>query len=933
MQIKTAWITIILLGLYLNILAQPSAKESTTLRPGLPDQKIETALDSFNRKLTPEKLFLHTDKTNYTTEDTIWIKGYLLNGINHKYSTISGLVYVEVISDSLKIVKSISMPVAIGLLWGQIALDAESYPEGFYTIRAYTNWMQNFGDQYFFKKRIYIARASDEHWLIKKQQQVMYSAEKQTLNFGLQITDFNKKNYGLKELKWKVTENDKTLVKGNSQTKVDGSIQDEFIIPEKRKGVLKLVIEENSKSGQRAVIPLILNRPENTDVQFMPEGGHLVANLPAKLAFKALGEDGLGVNISGKIMDSQNKEIMEFHSDYKGMGTLDFIPLAGQTYKAKVNLPDGKTKTFALPNVKVSGTVLQVNTPFNNNFLKVSVRLTEDLLSSRPFTLLGLVNGKCYCSERFTPKNKNVVYMLDKRNFPAGIVHFLLFNENNQPLNERLSFIDQQDRLSIEIGTPKTTYSLKDSIPLALKISNKRGEPIAGSFSLAVTDDTQVPVDSLADNIFSNVFLSAELKGSIESPGYYFMNTPESAGALDLLLLTQGWVAYNWDEILKPVGKPPFLAQPEFNVSGTVTNLTNKPVAAANMLLTSSSKFHIMKDTVTNKDGRFTFRNFPPVDTISFFIQARNKRGGTLGLAVEVDKFKSAPVKGYSGISVMPWYVSTDTTLLHLIKSKNEQKTQLAKITGTSMLNEVVVKAKKVIKNSKNLNGPGEADQVIDEAEIAKAVEFKLTNYLLQNVKKLRIGKIPGKDDQKFFIENEGVRFIIDGVDLDRFYEGSAPYEYYEYITTHLNLIEKDDLLGIEVISSSKNVIRYDMSFIRSNEPNPPVVYIEITTRSGNGVFSKSVAGMALYRPMPLTAPKQFYRPRYTPANINDKTADFRSTIHWQPHLYTDTSGSGFTSFYAAEKPGTYTVIVQGSNMNGLFGYKTFKLNIGNSPK
>ena len=931
MQIKNAWIIIILLGLYLNIVAQPSAKEFSGISNKT--QKIETAIDSFNKKLPPEKLFLHTDKSYYTTEDTIWIKGYLLNGFNHKRSSISGLVYVEIISDSLKTVKSISMPVVIGLLWGQVVLDAENYPEGFYTIRAYTNWMQNLGDHYFFKKRIYVARTNNEHWLIKKQQQVMHSAEKQTLNFGLQITDLNKKNYGFKDLKWKVTEDDKTLVKGSSQTKVDGSFQDEFIIPEKRKGALKLVIEENSKGGQRAVIPLILNRPENIDVQFMPEGGHLVANLSAKLAFKALGEDGLGVNISGKIMDGQNKEIKTFSSDYKGMGAVDFIPLAGQTYRASINLPDGKTKICNLPNVEVSGTVLQVNNPSNGDLLKVSVQFTEDLLSSQAFTLLGLVNGKCYYAERFKPSSKRVAYMLDKGSFPAGIVHFLLFNENNQPLNERLAFFGLQDRLAIDISTPKPTYALKDRIPLTLKISNKQGGSLVGSFSVAVTDDTQVPVDSLSDNIFSNVFLSSELKGSIENPGYYFMNTPESATALDLLLLTQGWVAYNWDEILEPKSAPQFLAQPEFNVTGKVTNLSNKPVANSKVLLTSTQKFVMIKDTVTNEDGRFVFRNFPPVDTISFFIQARNSRGGKLGLAVDIDKFKPAPVTAYSGILTMPWYVSSDTTLMHSIKSKNEKKAQLAKRTGTNILNDVVVKGKKAIKNSKNLNGPGEADQVIDEVEIAKAAEIQLTNYLLQKVKKLSI-RPKGKIDQGFYIEMEAVRFIIDGVDLDRFFEPSGfPNEYYDYITTHLNLIEKEQLLGIEVMYNDKNTVNYDHSFVRSNKANPEVVYIEITTKSGNGAFNKPVAGTAHYRPMPLTAPKQFYRPRYTPANINDKTADFRSTIHWQPHLYTDTSGSGFTSFYAAEKPGTYTVIVQGSNMNGLFGYKTFKLNIGNSPK
>ncbi|MFD2145380.1 hypothetical protein [Mucilaginibacter antarcticus] len=37
---------------------------------------------------------------------------------------------------------------------------------GALTLRAYTNWMQNFGDDYLFKQRIYLGTLSNTKWLV-----------------------------------------------------------------------------------------------------------------------------------------------------------------------------------------------------------------------------------------------------------------------------------------------------------------------------------------------------------------------------------------------------------------------------------------------------------------------------------------------------------------------------------------------------------------------------------------------------------------------------------------------------------------------------------------------------------------------------------------------------------------------------------------------
>ena len=115
-------------------------------------QSIIAAVDTFNVTFPAEQLYLHFDKNDYAIGDTVWFKAYLVKRSTHEYSPLSGIIYVELISDSNRVVKRFSFPAAYGVSWGQISLAKEDVAEGSYFIRAYTNWMQNFGDEYFFQR-------------------------------------------------------------------------------------------------------------------------------------------------------------------------------------------------------------------------------------------------------------------------------------------------------------------------------------------------------------------------------------------------------------------------------------------------------------------------------------------------------------------------------------------------------------------------------------------------------------------------------------------------------------------------------------------------------------------------------------------------------------------------------------------------------------
>ena len=72
------------------------------------------------------------------------------------------------------------------------------------------------------------------------------------------------------------------------------------------------------------------------DIQFFPEGGTFVNDIPAKLAFKAIDHSGMGADVKGVVVDNLNAEVTKFEARRLGMGLINITPVEGRTYKAKL---------------------------------------------------------------------------------------------------------------------------------------------------------------------------------------------------------------------------------------------------------------------------------------------------------------------------------------------------------------------------------------------------------------------------------------------------------------------------------------------------------------------------------------------------------------------------------------------------------------------
>ena len=118
-------------------------------------EAIIAKLDSVRNTVFQEKVYLHTDRTNYLTGETIWLAAYCADASYHRLSSVSKVLYVDLIDSKGDAVAQHAMELNNGIGQGSIYLPA-TISSGYYALRGYTQWMQNFDAGYFFQQTIAI---------------------------------------------------------------------------------------------------------------------------------------------------------------------------------------------------------------------------------------------------------------------------------------------------------------------------------------------------------------------------------------------------------------------------------------------------------------------------------------------------------------------------------------------------------------------------------------------------------------------------------------------------------------------------------------------------------------------------------------------------------------------------------------------------------
>lgn len=859
-----------------------------------------------------QKVYIHTDKPHYVVGDTLWFKSYVLNTNYLNNLLASEILYVDVIDENQVLIKRQLVPQYYGMGLGSIILDDKSYGIGNYTLRAYTNWMRNFDSNYLFERSFSITASANDKWLINSKMAVERQGAENFVNTSLQITDVAGNKIASRKLEVSLLDSKKIRRKTEIKTDETGALVFKFPITENKEDLyIQLKTLAGDGDMQTFKFPVVLNQGKNIDLQFLPEAGDLVVGLKSRIGFKAIGQDGLGVNISGTIYNNLQQAIVKFNSSHLGMGSFDLTPKIGETYTAVVKQQDGTQQSYTLPIAKKTGILFKVTNNYLSDSLEVTFSATADKKGSNYYFIgqareIGCYGGLVTVTDMMTP------IKIDKNLFPSGIIKFTLLDVQKQAVCERLVFNNKKDFLKIDIQANKVAYQQRDSTGLTITVRDQKGNPIQGGFSLAVTDDAQVKIDSFKnENMLSRILLVSELKGYVEEPGYYFQKvmTQEIWQNLDCLLLTQGWASYNWLTKYSKLASTPFKHEASYTISGKVNNILNKPLAQANVVLLSK-KPSLFMQTIANENGFFTFNNLRPADSAVYFIQARNKNNKSFNVGIKIDEFV-VPKFSNPNVNARPWFLNVDTTTRNIIKNRIENIQEQENLLGTK-LKEVVILGKKTVRDSHNLND-GESDLTLTNEDMIKAGKKNLGEILFKNIQGFMI------DEKRlvYVVGDQLVHLIIDGVDVN--FVRPEEMSRKDHMRGYLDFITAEDIKGIEVMKSPGLIVNYARQFLNPTEDTNYHIFIEVTTHSGNGAFMNKTPGTYLFRPPSIAYAHKFYSPKYS-VKSNTAQIDSRSTVYWNPNVVTDKSGVAKVNFYTTDKKGSYTILFEGGNMNGEIG-------------
>lgn len=638
------------------------------------------------------------------------------------------------------------------------------------------------------------------------------------------------------------------------------------------------------------------------DVQFFPEGGVLVAGIRAQVAFKAIGPDGAGIDVKGELTENDSKVVTSFASTHLGMGSFYFTPEAGKTYTIKTVYAGADPVVSLLPKAAEEGITLAVN---NDSLPKASVTITASSgyfrqNRNKQFSLL-IASGGAITSVPCTLDSSLITLDILKRHLKTGIASVTLFSPDNQPLCERLFFVQNYDLLHIHISSDKQSYAKRENVQLHFGVRTRADSAAAGHFSVSVTNEAIVPVEENKERtILTDLLLTSDLKGFIEQPDYYFIDPSSKTNAdLDLVMLTHGYRRFDWKKILNN-DYPPIAFQPEkgLEINGMAKTLMGKDVVNGTVSLIPLNGGPLLTSTTDDK-GNFSFNNLQFADSTRFELSATKAKGSNLTKLIYLKDKDEPQLIAANWSWAIPENKALEGPYLHHAEKVQEQL-NLNGLGKGKMLKEVAIKASKIAPAT--INGQyGVADQVIRGDQIRYGGSLGLRLMGLGNGLKFRV-----LSGNRFIPQLK--RSVLPMLIVWNGQEMPADFD--------LSTINTGSIESIEIMTSAT-----------AAKPGFEGVMI-IKTNFGTQAKDLVSTGVLSIVAKGFYQAREFYTPKYDHPNDDLKRPDLRSTIYWQPELITDKHGEAALNFYNADGTGTYRVVMEGIDENGNLGRTVYRYKV-----
>jgi len=634
---------------------------------------------------------------------------------------------------------------------------------------------------------------------------------------------------------------------------------------------------------------------DDIEVAFLPEGGILLVGQRNNVGIKAIDNKGVGISLTGEIVDEKGELVSSFVTKYKGMGIVQFHPENGKEYYAKIQgFPEFEYK---FDDIVEEGIKIEYTDESGDN-LVFKITTNSEVFMGRTFHFAILHKGRVLFSQKFDQKSRDLPLRIQKAALSGGINRFVLMDEQFKPISERLCFSDNIELNDIQIIPNQDTYQPRSKVQLEILDEEERAEIGTSNLSVAVIDAYALGVNGPKHNILSSLLIDSELKGNIECPAHFLVDDDyySSKEKLNLLMLTHGWSTYVWTTLVENPPIPLSSLAEGITLKGTVKHaFTKKPISKGDVTLNIYSKENFVgAECKTDRHGRFVFDNIVFLDSAAIFIQGRNKKG-KLYTELEIEPFFSSNPKLPE--LYLPKYDSKRSYSSGLYEQQYYSDLDLKNFVlenGSILLEEVSI-------TKKRDTGDGHFRMYAKPYNSLKITE---RDYGYRNVLDYLQGRVSGVTVIGNQILMRGLGsfsyapplFLLDG----------TPYEDQEIITS----IPMADVDVVEVLKNPHEVAIFgsragngviSVFTKRGGEKNWGAIYVQ-------GTISKTLMGYSSY--------KECYSPKYTPENKSSTRPDHRLTLHWEPIIFTK-DGIATISFFTSDDPARYKILVEGITTNG----------------
>lgn len=700
------------------------------------------------------------------------------------------------------------------------------------------------------------------------------------------------------------------------------------------------VYEQPSKEGEyyseKPIIKQIITnveqyRPEtkklnNINVTFYPEGGHLIAGKPCRIAFKATDASGFGTSVSGQV---ENTDI-KFSTLHNGMGSFTFTPTTTRN-SVTITTDDGSTKRFTLPDAEPMGVSLSTTT---DSTINLSIGCTDHFIGE---TLGVTLTCRGEIMDFFTINitKENITKKIATRGIPEGVCRITIFDRAGRIYATRFIYNHSQIAApQISITPDKTKYNSFDPIKLNVLLLDGNGKPFKDRFCISVRDQRGFS-NLYTDDIKTSLLLSSDLKGLVESPEYYFESKDSAhTAALDLLMMVQGWERYDWRTM---AGIEPFVAKHRIEtgltLNGWVLNPSGKKPLEGAMVhaaIVPENRDDLERYTyTTDSTGYFGFDiGVDFYNTAKLTIYADTEREKLVGTSARLLFERSLTPE-------LKEYLPGETIFSTTQRNNEIKKVGREKISETEEEKHYPT----IIKESEGYLLPDvniESQRKYIDYYTFKA--FDVTKDVEIELDKAEhstdvFGYLLDKGYQIFYTESDSADTVfVEGYPAFFYVHNDKKYLYQGKYETPL-YIDTKDLKGVIVydrvvtLGEAYTLCPLYQDYQRKTQFIPPsydylqqrVRLVDIYVKEDHELNSRKEIiniGKRISTVTGYSEPYSFYSPEYPNGPILGDV-DYRRTLYWNPNVITNANGQATVELYNNSITGSFSISAAGITAGG----------------